>query len=134
MIVVYIGILKLLSTFKRIKKIHQGFINPRFLVKVLEWISNACCYNIYSYKKQLPNKYQWNLLIKCAVYDSIITCLNSRYKSLGIDDFFISYRIKYQQYSSILNKKFNIYPRSSLSIIKEHYLDLPKLYRIKKKG
>ncbi|POM83158.1 Telomerase ribonucleoprotein complex - RNA binding domain protein [Cryptosporidium meleagridis] len=133
-IVVYIGILKLLSTFKRIKKIHQGFINPKFLVKVLEWISNACCYNIYSYKKQLPNKYQWNLLIKCAVYDSIITCLNSRYKALGIDDFFKSYRIKYQQYSSILNKKFNIYPRSSFSIIKEHLLDLPKLYRIKKKG
>lgn len=128
----YIGTLKLLSTFKRIKKIHQGFINPKFLVKVLEWISNAFCYNIYSYKKQLPNKYQWSLLIKCAVYDSIITCLNSRHKVLGITEFFKSYKMKYHHHSLILKKKYNFYPKSSFSIIREHNLDLPKVYRTKK--
>ncbi|OII71915.1 telomerase reverse transcriptase [Cryptosporidium ubiquitum] len=134
MIVMYIGTLKIISTFKRIKKIHQGFINPKFLVKVLEWISNAFCYNIYFYKKQLPNKYQWNLLIKCAVYDSIITCINSRHKVLGITDFFKSYKMKYNHHSSILKKKFNFCPMSSFSIIREHNLDLPKVYRIKKKS
>lgn len=133
MILTYIGTLKLLSTFKRIKKIHQGFVNPKFLVKVLEWISDACCCNIYSYKKQLANRNQWSLLIKCAVYDSIVTCLYPRHKALGVSNLFRSYKTKLHIYSSILKKDFDLHPQSSLSIIREHRLELPSVYRRPKK-
>lgn len=132
MILTYIGTLKLLLTFKRIKKIHQGFVNPKFLAKVLEWISNACCCSIFSYNRQLANRNQWSLLIKCAVYDSIVTCLHSRHKALGISELFRSYKTKLHAHSSILKKEFNLHPQSSLSIIKEHRLELPSIHRLKK--
>ncbi|KAJ1607968.1 SDA1-like protein [Cryptosporidium canis] len=133
-IMMYIGVLKLLSTFKRIKKIHRGFINPKFLVKVLDWISSACHYNIYSYKKHLPNSKQWDSLIRCAVHSSVIASLNSRHKVLGISDFFKSTKTKYNIHSSILKKEFDYNPGDPFSIVREHSLELPKMYRIKKKG
>ncbi|KAJ1605839.1 SDA1-like protein [Cryptosporidium canis] len=101
---------------------------------VLDWISSACHYNIYSYKKHLPNSKQWDSLIRCAVHSSVIASLNSRHKVLGISDFFKSTKTKYNIHSSILKKEFDYNPGDPFSIVREHSFELPKMYRIKKKG
>lgn len=118
---------------KRIRKVHQGFLNSNFLAKIIEWISIGCNYNIYLYKKQLPNHYQWKILIKCAIYDSILACINSRYKAIGLIDIFKLYKKKYNYYSLILKKRFNYIPQRSSFIIKNHINELPRIYRIKNK-
>ena len=134
MLIVYIGILKLLYTMKRIKKIHEGFINSNFITKVIEWISKGCNHNIYMYKKKLDNNYLWKLLIKCAIYDSILTCIKPRYKFFGLNYIYNKYNRKYIHCLNTLNTKHNYFPAKSSIIIKENLHGLPKIYRTNKKN
>ncbi|EEA08518.1 uncharacterized protein CMU_003480 [Cryptosporidium muris RN66] len=128
----YVTTLKLLATIKRIKKVHFGFINPKFVLKIFEWISQGCISNIMLHLKNSSNL-ELKLSVKCAVYDAILTAIKPRCNSLGLDMTFNSFGKKLAIASKILKDEFSYTPPQVSSIVTSQYSDIPKLYRNKKR-
>ncbi|KAL7066016.1 putative telomerase reverse transcriptase [Cryptosporidium serpentis] len=129
----YVTALKLLATIKRIKKVHFGFINPKFVLKIFEWISQGCISNIMLHLKKNSSNLELKLSVKCAIYDAIWTAIKPRCNSLGLDVTFNSFGKKLAIASKLLKDEFSYIPPQASSIITSQYSDIPKLYRSNKK-